>query len=378
MTLARHNNFFIGLFSFLTENVFSKATKILDIKYLNALLTKPCLFLTGHSMSVICRLHCDTDTDTLPPEKLVMLKTFLLIFVISNFLFACGESNKIKDPNAPIPPAVNENGFKVTTFNIKYFGLGGSKDGRPQDENRYGEIKKFLETYHADTHVFVFQEIMDVNLLGEILPFFNKNAPMGRKGFICGAYDSFKGHQFTAICAKDFLRPIYGTIEEVKLDNNALRPAVTAEVSLTNQKRITIVGVHLKAFADATNDRRKQVIALSENPMIKNELNQATIIAGDFNSYPREKTGWNNSDNKLFQYILDDFGFNEIGPGHNSFIGRNAYRQFDRAWARNLQIIKSDVSGACATRFPAPYNDRGYFVRNISDHCPVTFTVRSL
>ena len=270
-----------------------------------------------------------------------MIKSIFASLVLLFTLFGCGDGNKISDPNAPIPRAANESGFKVTTFNIKYFGQGGSKDGRPEDEKRYNDIKKYLETYHADTQVFVFQEIMDAELLNKILPFYNSHAPNGAKGFDCGTYNRFKGHQYVVVCAKDSLNANYGIIDEVDLDSNGLRPAVTAEVTLPNEKKITIVGVHLKAFRDATSDRRKQVVALSESPMIKSQLSSATIIAGDFNSYPRERTGWRNSDNKLFQYILDDFGFHEIGEGHNSFIGRNSYRQFDRAYSRNLRVIKS-------------------------------------
>lgn len=292
-----------------------------------------------------------------------MLNSILSVLLLIT-LFGCGNNNEV-DENPSISGQNPKQGFTVTTLNIKWFGNGGTKDGDSSDEYRDQELKNFLASYLADTKVFVFQEITDPVRLAKLIPHFQ-----------CGTYQrSMDNHQYVVVCVLETLPTTFSTIHAVDLGNKGLRPAQMAEITFDNGQKLQIIGVHLKGFREDTRTRLDQINKLVESPIISGDAQEPGIIIGDFNTYPNFKTGWRYDDDDIIQFALDDHNFNQIGDGHNSYLGKNAFRQFDRAWARKLRILSSRASGPCATRFAAPYDNIGYYKKAISDHCPVSFTV---
>ena len=53
--------------------------------------------------------------------------------------------------------------LKVASFNIEWFGLGGSMSGSSSDETRDYDLRRFIKRELGDVDVIVFQEIVDVN-----------------------------------------------------------------------------------------------------------------------------------------------------------------------------------------------------------------------
>ena len=264
----------------------------------------------------------------------------------------------------------------VTTFNIRYYGLGGSMKGTPAQEKRDATLKEFIGRYVPQSDLFVFQEIVDVNrLVNKVLP----------PNFECISYKhADPKHQHVVLCHKaDQLNfdadpnDPDSVIEEVSINPERSRPAVhTLVTDKKGQVLFRLIGVHLKAFPHESASRLSQVRSMAK--FLKESKTQVpVVIGGDFNTY--------NTDSTNFTKTFKQTGLNLV-EAQNKF--EYTYRKgemrskFDRFWISGSelsQIKPVDVYTVCnAPKLSATgtdFSDANYYYNAISDHCPVTLTL---
>ena len=158
------------------------------------------------------------------------------------------------------------------------------------------------------------------------------------------------------------------------LDNGGLRPAVMAELDLGDDQIVRVYGVHLKARQDESDVRMEQMQAFADTT----NFDEPAVVIGDFNTYTTERNGKNFDDDEMIEEILDDYDFDQVGKGVDSYIGRFIKRKFDRAWTRKLEVTPLSVFGPCKEKFPLPFGHKGFNRRKISDHCPISLTINTI
>jgi len=258
-------------------------------------------------------------------------------------------------------PAAQAAALTITTLNLQWFGQGGVMEGQPKDEYRAQYVKELIDTQLQATDVFVFEEVMDVEVLRKALP-----------GLTCRAYEEDRiRHQHVAFCWKISQAVTLTTIESVRLGQNGLRPAVRAEFKTAAGKTVAVYGVHLKAGFDASAERLQQIQALKAAiPAGEN-----AVLTGDFNTFTKDKTGLAEDDHVTMQSALGA-EFVESGGTRWTYIGNYPGRVFDRVWARGVSVTGFAVQGPCT--FPQQLGrlyKYSFYTRFVSDHCPVSFRV---
>lgn len=290
------------------------------------------------------------------------MKLLIFITILLGMLSACGDKDAVDLPSGKnIPKQASKRSIQVTSLNIEWFGIGGRMTGNPTQETRDDDLKKYFKSHFAKTDVFVFQEIIDEGRLQKTLP-----------GFKCHTYDRHNPrHQHVVICAKKIFTQKTKTYESVDLKNPGLRPAQMLELTISQDFQVQIIGLHLKARPDGTQVRLDQIKALKSEM----DANSNAILIGDFNTYHVKKTGMNKDDDELITDLLGEDEFSQAYDDVGTYLGRDGLSQFDRAWVRNLNTLDTFVHGPCDENTRFPYNDVSYYVKNISDHCPVTVVV---
>ena len=135
------------------------------------------------------------------------------------------------------------------------------------------------------------------------------------------------------------------------LNNSGLRPAVMAEIDLGSNQVIRVYGVHLKAKENESDARIKQIKAFAKNT----HFDRPSIVIGDFNTYTTIRNGKDWDDDEMIDEILAEHGFDQVGEGVDSYVGRYSFRKFDRAWSRDLEVSELSVRTALArknSRYP--------------------------
>jgi len=272
----------------------------------------------------------------------------------------------------------------VTSFNIKYFGLGGSMNGTPQQESREPFLKQFLSQHIPNSDVLVFQEIVDVDRLA---------SRVVGNSYNCQSYDSNNvKHQHVVICAKNNLVFVKepsdnnNVIDDVSIDGvQKSRPAVhTLIADRAGNILARVIGVHLKAYPSESKTRQDQIgkIARFINALPIKSRQIPIILTGDFNSYNSSDTNFNFDDDILFSNIfksqrvdLDE----AINKFDYTFRSPSSRGKFDRFWisSKISQIDSVQVTGPCNDTKSKndDFSDAAFFYKNISDHCPVTLKV---
>ncbi len=269
--------------------------------------------------------------------------------------------------------------INITTFNLRWFGIGGDPNA-PKPEFRIPIVKKMIETYLQNTGIFVFEEIVKIEALAQILP----------PGWQCISYvHPGPTHQHVALCATPAIalnKVSYDdnfTIEEATGGNPNLRPAMRVDVTEKATKRslFTIVGVHLKAMPDQTALRVAQVQAISKD-LAKIPANRPVVIVGDMNSFTMTETKLPQDD---IEYILK--GLNSVSTGYfhvpyqsNIFTFRSPQfrNQFDQYFVRGTMRVTAlpNVFPVCsATQNGSGYLNFDFYYKNVSDHCPSTMQI---
>lgn len=268
--------------------------------------------------------------------------------------------------------AANAQKVNITTFNIKWFGLGGSMWNSPETEFRQQYIKRFLDQELPSSNIIVFVEVTNPELLSKIVA--------DRFDCVTYARDSIR-HQRIVTCYnpgkyrvekydEDYIIP------EVALDNPGLRPATQVKIcSLNGKCFLQLIGVHLAA-GPKTEKRVEQMNLIAENLKKQTKI-LPTVITGDFNSYSTHQNGLAEDDMSLFEKTLSstNTSFKSITRSINT------YNTGERGRAYDHIVISSDITYSRVTGYKAceknpnlnekfiPYYS---FSRYFSDHCPVT------
>lgn len=242
----------------------------------------------------------------------------------------------------------------ISSLNIEWFGKGGQVLGKIEDEYRLNHLNEFLKAPGITSDIYVFQEIAEPNLLKKIVP--DKKCVT--------YYQEQKEHQHIVICVPENMYLNHYSIEEVRLENPGLRPALVVQINYQNEI-IDIVGLHLKAGQKNTETRVKQIHELLQN----SSLSYKAILMGDFNTYKKEDTDQIADDNLILSTILSTKNFFEVKNTTKTFINFND-QIFDRTWPRNINVKKHQILGPCQEgSTELPYSDYSFYERFISDHC---------
>jgi endonuclease/exonuclease/phosphatase family metal-dependent hydrolase len=243
----------------------------------------------------------------------------------------------------------------ITSLNVQWYGRGGIISGSEKDEYRDLRLKELITKQVPASDVLVFQEITAPHLLVKAF-----------SEFKCHTYDAFKKrHQHVVICAKEEIIISHAVDYAIQLDSRGLRPAMILNVADENGDEVSIVGVHLKAGPKDSAKRLKQVSLLTKGTYLTNKM----VIIGDFNTFPKERTGLSEDDHILMNDMLGKKGFTQVGGDTTTFIG-DYIRTFDRVWLKGLEAKNYKVYGPCSQgSLAAPFSLRSFYTRFISDHC---------
>lgn len=302
----------------------------------------------------------------------------LLLFI--GFDAGADETNKGVDSSAVSVNA--ERVLTLTTFNLRWFGLGGTMGGNSASEKRDEPLRDFIAKEIMPADVISFQEVVDVPRLQSLLP----------QGWACISYQNANPrHQHVVLCASSryrFQAVNYDnnyTIEEVALDAGRSRPAIRADLfdTVTQKRIVRLVAVHLKAFPQEAPTREAQAEKISEDLSRGNEV-LPIIALGDFNTYFSADTGQAKDDVLLIQsglhgqYAQRTMRFIRHTQGQYTFRNRSSRGQFDQFFIspdlRQMGPLKT-FPICNATQEGQGLQNSQYYYTNISDHCPTTLRV---
>lgn len=263
--------------------------------------------------------------------------------------------------------------FKVSTFNVEWYGLGGSMAGSPQKETRDANLKKVIDQSLQGSDVIVFQEVVSPTRLAKNL------LPAGWK---CRTYkNDTPKHQFVVMCAQPDLKFISepsdnnDIIDEVADIGGKARPALHLIVGdKAGTPLFRMIGVHLKAFPTEFKKREDQAKSIGAYlKKLKSDI--PVIITGDFNTYEAKETGQKASDAELLSAAWKKNGLTEISGEYNTYKTLQHQNHFDRFWVTDslntgdihvLKYCQLDEKDAADAKKITWYNE------NVSDHCPVS------
>lgn len=255
--------------------------------------------------------------------------------------------------------------IKVSSFNIRCYGLGGEYSGRFRDEKRNANIKNFIKTELSDCDVMVFQEIIDVEVFKGLVP----------RNYKTFTYDhSFKRHQRVVICLKDsFDLSPFSTVEGTTLDERYSRPALYGQVvdKKSNKALLHIIGVHLKSGHLHSETRLKQSTAITK---FINSLDQSIpiVLSGDFNSQPKERTGLKQNDVVVLNEVFEDAGLSLIQNSTPTYHTNWEQQVLDHIWVSKKYVESADLWVYDVTS--SYHGDLNTYYKEISDHLPIKAT----
>ena len=149
------------------------------------------------------------------------------------------------------------------------------------------------------------------------------------------------------------------------------KPLLGTFQSLENPDTVLdVLNIHLKAFPDAADIRKKQFMQLAEW-LKKNRTAPYTFICGDTNIYKDEADP---------SVPLNEAGFTEARNDEGTAIHENALSQrFDRFYLSRTLTDKVKASGderIVDSKQESANGDYKEFAKNVSDHFPVTLVVK--
>ena len=267
--------------------------------------------------------------------------------------------------------------FRISTFNIRWYGLGGEPTGLPADEFRDPWIREFLHKEMAGNDAILFQEIVDPERF---------QASIIKDWMTCHTYDqSNPKHLHIVLCHLPKYRfvPAEGehdlALEAIAIDPQRHRPGLHGLLLNQNDTPIfRIVGVHLKAYAQESAVRMQQVAAMAAH-LASVDKSLPTIVLGDFNTHTARLSGQSEDDWVMMDRLL---AANPVDLVHVVNEHRNTFRipgkgyHLDHIWvSKGAKVLgKAEVGGACNSdpSDTSRFDNFPFFNRFVSDHCPVT------
>ena len=149
------------------------------------------------------------------------------------------------------------------------------------------------------------------------------------------------------------------------------KPLLGTFQSLENPDTVLdVLNIHLKAFPDSADIRKKQFMQLAEW-LKKNTTAPYTIICGDTNIY---------KDDADPAVPLNEAGFTEAKNDEATAIHENALSQrFDRFYLSRTIMEKVKTSGderIVDSKQESANGDYKEYAKTVSDHFPVTLVIK--
>lgn len=269
--------------------------------------------------------------------------------------------------------------LSVFSFNIAWYGLGGSLDNSPIDEHRDNDLARIVADAFETQDVGIFEEIVDVERFkANIVP----------RHTSCQSYkhDEQK-HQRVVVCVKAPLKfkalPSAPGFVWNDVAIGKTRPAVVGRVTDADGATIAnVIAVHLKSSPEYTSVRKAQAATIAAH--IKRELNTArepVLVIGDFNTFP--------GDVEIIQDELSRSGTRFLllrNPSPFTFNNRRYQNKFDHIYFAGPAEPSTFamVAGPCNTveslgakspEFQSEFTIRTHlddlddWNRMVSDHC---------
>jgi hypothetical protein len=262
--------------------------------------------------------------------------------------------------------------LKISTFNIRWFGLDGDLFGAFGTESRIESVRELIHTHLGDRDVLVFQEIVDLDLFTEeVMP-----------DHTCITYDGFTGkHQHVMLCHTDAyelrLGPDEDDFELEALKIGRLRPGVhgTLVDADDGEPVAHVIAVHLKADEDSTERRLEQAEILAahvEQLQAATELPVITI--GDFNTHLAIHTGLAENDEDLLGDVLSSLDRVSL-PVTFTYQEKDGTRfRLDQAYIDpEIAVEQVAAAGPCDTDLGTNGDAIVEYFDTVSDHCPLAF-----
>ncbi len=262
--------------------------------------------------------------------------------------------------------------LKVSTLNMKWYGIGGFMWNTPDMEFRADNMKRFIDETLPDSDVIVFTEVVETAALVEIV----------KHRMDCATYEGgWSRHQHVMICfdKSKYRAEKYDNdyiIESVDLGSGGLRPAAQAKICHKQGACfLQMIGVHLAA-GNKSEKRLEQVKLINEDLVRHSDL-LPTIVTGDFNSYITSQSGLEADDIDMFEDALSA----GIKQFHSVTRHITTYSSGDWARAYDHIIATTDIKTlntwgyeACKKKpdLSKTFIPYGSFRRHYTDHCPVT------
>lgn len=253
--------------------------------------------------------------------------------------------------------------LNFVSFNIRCFGFNGDYFSPTPSESRVQFLKKFFAENFSDTDVFILQEIMDTSILAEILP----------EGFKFYHYThEYPRHMHVVLCCKQkFNFQDTTTISGTALDDTKSRPAFYGKLYKGQAPIAHIIGAHLKSGYEDSQLRLKQGRAIGE---FINTLNPKlpVVMAGDFNSHIKEKTGLPQDDLFFLKEIFQGSGLNLVSHKTWTYITAFEKASLDHFWTNAIVESTEVYDVESYSKNLQDYYDQ------ISDHLPVKASLKKL
>lgn len=269
--------------------------------------------------------------------------------------------------------SLHAHAYKISTFNVEWYGLGGKMDGKPADEKRDANLKQVVEKSLQGSDVIVFQEVVDTKrLASKVVP----------ESWTCKTYPHpDKIHQHVVMCAQPDLKLTRESsdnndiIDDVADIGGKARPALHFVVTdRKNKELFRVVGVHLKAYPEEFKKRDTQAKAIATYlKKLKSEI--PVIVTGDFNTFTATETGGREDDAEMLAASFEKANLQEISGDYNTYKTLKHSNHFDRFWVSDslqtgdIHVLKycqlDEKKAADATKIE-------WYNNNVSDHCPVS------
>lgn len=301
-------------------------------------------------------------------------KKYVYFFIIKASLFFF-----FNIPSVTWGQQAKKENIQITTMNIAWY--GNTKFHTKDIEQRDLLIKEFIESELKTTEIFLFQEITKPEHFEQIL----------NSKFKCAAYD-FRGyaHQYVLTCydstkfeITDKNENLFNPDRTIFISDPKDRLRDVLEVSLKSKQTghiINTYNLHLKAGIEAAEIRKVQTALLLQNLKNKNiPSTQTVIIGGDFNSYIRNIEGQKESEIDTFLNLSDDFGFDFYTVKNIPTTLAYTQKIFDFLMIETKNVITDYIVHPICKKTQSTVNqleDYLFFKENISDHCPVTTSLK--